>query len=148
VVQHDAGSGVTAVDTADGTVPLDEETAAAVLPIDEPAARLLAGVARQTPREALALFRSARDVAADAGRRTIDEVTARQTLERQGIDEEGLRPEEREYLGAVAAGPLSKSTLAARLGVSVRTLLHAIEPHLLRRRLVEITRRGRVPARQ
>jgi hypothetical protein len=31
VVEHHAGSGVTAVDTADGPVPIDQETAAAVL---------------------------------------------------------------------------------------------------------------------
>ncbi len=116
------------------------------LEIDSDAARLLAGVSRDTPREALALLRSVREEVAIGQSATIDTATVQVVLERLGIDQEGLRPHERNYLEILreARQALGLSTLAARLGESRRTVQRVYEPYLIRRGLVVLTRHGRV----
>ncbi len=92
------------------------------------------------------MFRSVRDDVEMAGRSTIDVETVRNVLDRLGIDSLGLRPSDREYLSALgdARCAVSLSTLAATLGVPRRTVRHSMEPYLIRRGLIAITRRGRV----
>jgi len=72
--------------------------------------------------------------------------TVRAVLDRLGIDSLGLRPSDREYLSALrgAGCAVSLSTLAATLGVPRRTVRRSMEPYLIRRGLIAITRRGRV----
>ncbi|MHC4709877.1 MAG: Holliday junction branch migration DNA helicase RuvB [Planctomycetota bacterium] len=120
----------------------------ACLKMDKEVARRVANVSRDTPREALAIFRTVRGEAVLAGQSRIDEATVTRALERLGIDENGLRPLEREYLDILdaAEGPVGLGTLAARLGTSRRTLRRAHEPYLFRRGLVAMTRQGRVAA--
>jgi Holliday junction DNA helicase RuvB len=118
------------------------------LEMDQEVARRLAGVSRDTPREALAIFRTVRGEAVLAGRSRIDDETVTRALDRLGIDGDGLRPLERDYLGLLnaAEGPVGLGTLAARLGRSRRTLRRVHEPYLFRRGLVAMTRHGRVAA--
>jgi Holliday junction DNA helicase RuvB len=76
----------------------------------------------------------------------IDGEIVTRVLDRLGIDEDGLRSLEREYLGVLRneARPVGLGTLAARLGRSRRTLRQAHEPYLFRRGFVAMTPRGRV----
>jgi Holliday junction DNA helicase RuvB len=111
--------------------------------IDDDATRLLAGVSRDTPREALALMSSACDEARLDSRSTIDGQKVRRVLERRGIDEHGLTTLDRRCLKALEEGPLGCRTLAGRLGISTGKLVEVVEPHLIRRGLIVITRRGR-----
>ncbi len=128
------------------TEVLRRGAAGAGLELEAEAARLLAGVSRETPREALALLWSMREDAAVAGRTNVDRETAARVLEELGIDELGLRPFDRQYLNALREdGPvLGLSTLAGRLGVSKQALQLVHEPYLIRRGLVRVTRDGRV----
>ena len=137
---------LTFYDRAELTEVLVRAGASAGLVFDDPAAILLAEASRDTPREGLALFRSVRDEAEMAGRSTIDVQTVRTVLDRLGIDSLGLRPSDREYLSALgeAGCAVSLSTLAATLGVPRRTVRRSMEPYLIRRGLIAITRRGRV----
>jgi Holliday junction DNA helicase RuvB len=116
------------------------------LELEAEAARLLALVSRDTPREALALLWSVREEVALAGRSKVDRETAARVLEELGIDGRGLRSFDRDYLDALreARGALGLSTLAGRLGVSKRALQQVHEPYLIRRGLVRVTRDGRV----
>ncbi|MHC4964408.1 MAG: Holliday junction branch migration DNA helicase RuvB [Planctomycetota bacterium] len=116
------------------------------LVIDDDAAALLAAVSRQTPREALAILRSAQGEAALKQCSRIDAATVQGTLRLLEIDDDGLLPLERDCLKALGAagGPLGASTLAERLGVSRRTLQRFHEPYLIRRGLVKVTPRGRM----
>jgi Holliday junction DNA helicase RuvB len=120
--------------------------ARAGLAIDEDAAALLAEVSRGTPREAIRLFDAAADLAARGEKARLELGTARLALQQLGIDAEGLRPLEREYLAILqnARDPLGRRTIAGRLGVSVRALVNDIEPPLLRCGFVHVTRWGRV----
>ncbi|MHC4825846.1 MAG: Holliday junction branch migration DNA helicase RuvB [Planctomycetota bacterium] len=118
------------------------------LEMDQETARRLAGVSRDTPREALAIFRTVRGEAVLTGRSRIDKETVTRALDRLGIDDRGLRPLERDYLDVLDAEgrPVGLGTLAARLGKSRRTLRRVYEPYLFRRGLVTMTRHGRVAA--
>ncbi|MFQ5506669.1 MAG: Holliday junction branch migration DNA helicase RuvB, partial [Planctomycetota bacterium] len=110
------------------------------------AARLLASVSRDTPREALLLFRTVLEEAVLLSQPGVDASLVQRVLDRLEIDEHGLRPFERAYLGLLqrAGRPLGLTTLAARLGVSRPAIQKVHEPFLLRRGLVRLTRHGRV----
>ncbi len=113
--------------------------------IDDDAAALIADASRQTPREALAILRSAHGEAVLKHRCRIDAATVQRTLDLLEIDDDGLQPLERDYLEVLrrAGRPLGATTIAERLGESRRTLQRIHEPYLIRRGLVEVTRRGR-----
>ncbi|MHC4382630.1 MAG: Holliday junction branch migration DNA helicase RuvB [Planctomycetota bacterium] len=116
------------------------------LDLETEAARMLALVSRDTPREALELLWSVRDEQVLLGGSKVQRQTVARVLEELGIDELGLRPFDRRYLNALreARGALGLSTLAARLGSSRQALEQVHEPYLIRRGLVSITRDGRV----
>ncbi|MFQ5505596.1 MAG: Holliday junction branch migration DNA helicase RuvB, partial [Planctomycetota bacterium] len=118
------------------------------LGIGDEAALMLARVSRDTPREALALFEQVRNDSVLASELRIDSAGVARTLQRLGIDEQGLRPSERAYLEVLrrAGRPLGLRTLAARLGVSRSALQRVHEPFLLRKGLVRMTPHGRVAA--
>jgi Holliday junction DNA helicase RuvB len=122
--------------------------AGAGLELEADAAGLLAGVSRDTPREALGLLWSMREEVAVAGQSRVTRETVVRVLEALGIDGEGLRPFDRAYLDALgeARGALGLATLAGRLGVSRQALQQVHEPYLIRRGLVRVTRDGRVPS--
>lgn len=112
------------------------------------AARILARASRDTPREGLALLRSAIDEATAAGCDSIDAGLAEAALRRAGVDPIGLCALERQYLATLRAGrrPLGLATLAGRLGISREALRSVHEPFLLRRGLIVLTPMGRALA--
>jgi Holliday junction DNA helicase RuvB len=118
------------------------------LEIDADAARELAEVSRQAPREALRLLRRVRTAAAAAGRQRIDLAVVARTLDRLGIDGRGLGPVDRAYLGVLEARgpdrPLGLHRAAVMLGISPTTLERVYEPYLFRLGLISTTPRGRV----
>jgi Holliday junction DNA helicase RuvB len=122
--------------------------AGAGMELETDAARQLALVSRDTPREALELLRFVRDEWVLLGGSKVDRQTVARVLEEMGIDNQGLRPFDREYLDALDRDgcPVGLSTLAGRLGVSRQALQQVHEPYLIRRGLVRVTRDGRVPS--
>jgi Holliday junction DNA helicase RuvB len=116
--------------------------------IDADAARELAEVSRQSPREALRLLRRVRTDAVAAGRARIDLAAVARTLDRLGIDGRGLGPVDRAYLELLETRgpdrPLGLHRAADMLGISPTTLERVYEPYLLRLGLVSITPQGRV----
>lgn len=111
------------------------------------AALEIAGRSRGTPRIANRLLRRVRDftqVRAD-GRVTVD--LAREALEREGVDEQGLNDMDRRYLNTIRdfydGGPVGIEALAATLNEEKDTLVDVIEPYLLKLGLVSRTPGGR-----
>ncbi len=103
--------------------------------------------ARGTPRIANNLLRRVRDFAQAEGKGVIDGETARMALERLGVDELGLTPDDLRYLKVLyekfRGGPAGLKTLAAALSEDEGTIEEVIEPYLLRMGLIERTPRGR-----
>ncbi len=121
----------------------------ATIPIEPDAARRLAEVARQTPREALRLLGRARREARVAGTPTIDRATVARTLQRLQIDSRGLGPVDRECVALLQArngNPIGIQRVAGQIGVPAATLERFHEPYLLRLGLIAIVPGGRVAA--
>ena len=117
--------------------------------VDPDAARQLARVSRQTPREALRLLGHARREARVAGTTSIDRATVARTLRRLQIDSRGLGPVDRECVALLQARnghPTGVRRIAGQLGVSAATLERFHEPYLLRLGLIAIVPGGRVAA--
>ena len=121
----------------------------ATVGIEPAAARMLAGVSRQTPREALRLLSRARREADVAGAMVIDLAIATRTLQRLQIDERGLGPVDREcveLLQTRRGNPIGLQRVAGLLGVPAATLERFHEPYLMRLGLIAVVRGGRVAA--
>ena len=121
----------------------------ATFPIEADAARKLAEVSRQTPREALRLLHRARREATVAGATMIDLATVTTTLQRLQIDERGLGPVDREcveLLQTRRGNPIGLQRVAGLLGVPAATLERFHEPYLMRLGLIAVVRGGRVAA--
>jgi Holliday junction DNA helicase RuvB len=114
--------------------------------VDE-AAWELAARSRGTPRIANARLRWVRDYALARADGQISLSVARDALEMQEIDSEGLDKQDRRYLETLirvfAGGPTGVEALAATMNVSVDTLKDEVEPYLLRREFVVRSPRGR-----
>ncbi len=114
----------------------------------EEALREVARRARGTPRIANNLLRRVRDFAQAEGKGEIDGEVARRALERLGVDDLGLTPDDVRYLRVLydkfRGGPVGLKTLAAALSEDEGTIEEVIEPYLLRMGLIERTPRGRV----
>ncbi|MHC4787548.1 MAG: Holliday junction branch migration DNA helicase RuvB [Planctomycetota bacterium] len=131
---------------------LDEVIQAAAprvgIQVDADAARELAEVSRQSPREALRLLRRVRTDAVAAGRGRINLAAVARTLDRLGIDGRGLGPMDRAYLEILEARgqsrPLGLNRAAVMLGISPTTLERVYEPYLLRLGRISTTPQGRV----
>jgi Holliday junction DNA helicase RuvB len=121
----------------------------ATAPTTVDAARKLAEVSRQTPREALRLLQRARHEAKVAGTTTIDMAIVTTTLRRLQIDDRGLGPVDRECVELLQSRngkPLGVQRVAGLLGVPAATLERFHEPYLMRLGLIAIVRGGRVAA--
>jgi len=121
------------------------------LPITEAAAIELARRSRGTPRVANRLLRRARDFAQVEGSGTIDLDVTRLTLQRLGIDEEGLDKMDRRILETIAhkfdGGPVGVANLATAIGEEPDTIEDVYEPFLIMRGFLQRTRQGRVLTR-
>jgi Holliday junction DNA helicase RuvB len=110
-------------------------------------AREIAHRARGTPRIALRLLNRIRDFA-EVAQTVINEQTAREGLDRLGIDREGFDTMDQKLLLTIldkyAGGPVGLDTLAASIGEEKDTIESAVEPYLLQRGFLARTPRGRV----
>jgi Holliday junction DNA helicase RuvB len=115
--------------------------------IAEAAARELAARSRGTPRIANSRLRWARDYALARADGHITLAIARDALEMQEVDSEGLDKQDRRYLDTLirvfGGGPTGVEALAATMNVSLDTLKDEVEPYLLRREFVVRSPRGR-----
>jgi Holliday junction DNA helicase RuvB len=115
--------------------------------VDPDAAHELAERSRGTPRIANSRLRWVRDYAIARGDGHISLSIARDALEMQEVDREGLDKQDRRYLETLIrvfdGGPTGVEALAATMNVSVDTLKDEVEPYLLRREFVVRSPRGR-----
>ncbi len=115
--------------------------------IDADAAWELAARSRGTPRIANARLRWVRDYALARADGHISLSIARDALDMQEVDSEGLDKQDRRYLETLirvfGGGPTGVEALAATMNVSVDTLEDEVEPYLLRREFVVRSPRGR-----
>lgn len=109
----------------------------------------LAKRSRGTPRVANARLHWARIYAAaktDDG--AITEAVAREALDKQQVDRDGLDKNDRRYLEVLidvfAGGPTGAEALSATMNIAVDTIADEIEPYLLREQFIARTPRGRV----
>lgn len=111
------------------------------------AALELAHRSRGTPRLANARLRWVRDFATARADGIVTESIAREALDMQEIDREGLDRQDRRYLETLiqvfSGGPTGIEALAATLSISVDTLADEVEPFLLRSHFIIRTPRGR-----
>jgi len=115
--------------------------------IDDDAAWELARRSRGTPRLANARLRWVRDFALARANGLITLAIAKDALDMQEIDPEGLDRQDRRYLDTLIrvfhGGPTGVEALAATMHVAVDTLEEEVEPFLLRREMIIRTPRGR-----
>ena len=110
----------------------------------------IAGRSRSTPRLANNRLRWVRDYATSRADGRINLSIARDALQMQGIDSEGLDAQDRKYMQTIAGvfqgGPVGVEAVAHTLNTAVDTLADEVEPYLLRRGFVVRTPRGRTIA--
>jgi Holliday junction DNA helicase RuvB len=107
----------------------------------------LARRSRGTPRLANARLRWVRDYATARADGQISLAIARDALDMQEIDAEGLDKQDRRYLETLVnvfrGGPTGAEAIAATMNIAVDTLTDEVEPYLLRRHFIVRTPRGR-----
>jgi len=116
------------------------------LSCDDPVCKGIARRAQGIPRIALRLLERVRDVvqARQLSMASEDELMVAMRIE--GIDDLGLRSEDRHLLRVLAEvdpRPISARNLALALGVGVTTIMDVIEPTLIRMSLMTIGSGGR-----
>jgi Holliday junction DNA helicase RuvB len=108
----------------------------------------LAARSRGTPRIANTRLRWVRDYSLARADGHISLGVARDALDMQEVDAEGLDRQDRRYLETLIrvfnGGPTGVGALSATMNVAVDTLEDEVEPYLLRREFVIRTPRGRV----
>jgi Holliday junction DNA helicase RuvB len=111
------------------------------------AAYELAGRSRGTPRLANARLRWVRDYATARADGHVTLSIARDALDMQEIDAEGMDKQDRRYLETLVnvfrGGPTGAEAIAATMNIAVDTLTDEVEPYLLRRHFIVRTPRGR-----
>jgi holliday junction DNA helicase RuvB len=117
------------------------------VPIEPPAARLIAERGRGTPRYVLRYLRRIRDEAQVHHGGKISLAAAEKGLERQGVDSAGLNNTDRQILRTLlqhGGGPVGVKTLAVAAGEEDDTIEDVYEPFLIREGFLNKTPRGRV----
>jgi holliday junction DNA helicase RuvB len=113
--------------------------------IDGAAALEIARCSRGTARIANNYLQWVRDCA--VGQPVVTQKIARDSLNMQGIDEEGLTQQDRNYLTAMQqaflGGPVGVASLSNTLNIAVDTITTDIEPYLLSKGYIALTSRGR-----
>jgi Holliday junction DNA helicase RuvB len=120
------------------------------IPLDDPAAELIARRSRGTPRIANRLLKRVRDYAQvrgdGDGRATVE--AAESALGLLDIDDRGLDALDRQLLTAMAehhgGGPVGLQTMAATISEPVETIEDVVEPYLIQAGLLARTPRGRL----
>jgi Holliday junction DNA helicase RuvB len=116
--------------------------------IEESAIALLAKSSRGTPRIANRLLRRLRDYATVLGDGIIDDEIVRVSMERLGIDGEGLEQQDRNILKTIIqfydGGPVGAETLAISVGEAIESLEDFYEPYLIQKGYLKRTPRGRM----
>lgn len=111
-------------------------------------ALVLASRARGTPRILNSFIRRAVDMMYATGKDAIDETVALATLKMLEIDELGLNRMDRKILDVLVndynGNPVGINTLAASVGEEAKTIQEVYEPHLMDKKLIQLTSRGRV----
>ena len=104
--------------------------------IDGAGAAEIARRARGTPRIVNRLLRRVRDYAQVNGDGAITGPVARDALDREGVDEQGLDRLDRRFLTAIiehyAGGPVGIEAVAATINDEAETLSELVEPYLLK----------------
>jgi Holliday junction DNA helicase RuvB len=107
----------------------------------------LASRSRGTPRIANTRLRWVRDYALARADGQITLSVARDALDMQEVDTEGLDKQDRRYLDTLIrvfrGGPTGVEALAATMNVAIDTLKDEVEPYLLRREFLIRSPRGR-----
>jgi Holliday junction DNA helicase RuvB len=115
--------------------------------ISPEAAYELAQRSRGTPRLANARLRWVRDYATARADGQVTLALARDALDMQEVDSEGMDKQDRRYLETLVnvfrGGPTGAEALAATMNIAVDTLTDEVEPYLLRRHFIVRTPRGR-----
>jgi len=115
--------------------------------LDEAAATEIARRARGTPRIANRLLRRVRDYAEVKADGDITPEVAREALELEGVDEQGLDDLDRNFLSTIirlySGGPVGVEALSATLNEEVDTLVDMVEPYLLQQGFISRTKSGR-----
>ena len=108
---------------------------------------MIATRSRGTPRIALRLLRRVRDYSQVRTNGRVDEQAVTDALVLEGVDDLGLDPLDRTYLGAIGrvygGGPVGVEAIAATLGEDTGTLEDVVEPYLLQAGFLARTRQGR-----
>ncbi len=116
--------------------------------VTEDAAQQLAQSSRGTPRIANRLLRRVRDFAQLSRAKTIGPGIVGESLEKLGIDPEGLDAQDRAILHCLVASnrgnPVGLQTISIAVSESVETIEEYYEPYLIRRGYIARTPRGRV----
>ena len=118
------------------------------VPLQEVAAKEIAGRSRGTPRIANRLLRRVRDYVQVGGHPEVELEHARAALELYEVDERGLDRLDRGVLRNLCTlfngGPVGLSTLALSVGEETETVSEVAEPFLIREGLMMRTPRGRI----
>jgi Holliday junction DNA helicase RuvB len=108
---------------------------------------LIALRCRNSPRQANNILSFCRRVALVAKSKTITDSIVEQGTKSLGIDELGLTPDDRLYLNTLMekfnGGPTGVQSLAHASDLDIENITGTIESHLLARKLVDRTSRGR-----
>lgn len=116
--------------------------------VDDESTLLIAKRSRGTPRVANNQLRWVRDYATSKADGSINREIAEAALKMAGVDEIGLRREERKYLETLISvfhgGPAGVEAISHTMNSATDTLEDEIEPYLLRTGLVVRSPRGRV----
>ncbi len=116
--------------------------------ITDGAITLLSKSARGTPRIANRLLRRLRDYASILGDGIIDEDIVEMSMERLGIDGQGLEEQDRNILRTIIefydGGPVGAETLAISVGEAIESLVDFYEPYLIQKGYLKRTPRGRM----
>ena len=116
--------------------------------IEEDGAAELACRSRGTPRVANRILRRTRDYAEVKADGVITKKVAMNSLERLGIDSEGLDDMDRSILSSLVekfgGGPVGINSLSVAIGEDPQTIEDVYEPFLIKEGFLQRTSRGRI----
>ena len=116
--------------------------------ITDSAALSIAKRSRGTPRIVNRLLRRVFDFATVSNVLSIDEDFANDSLEKLGVDKQGLEALDKLYLNTIIkhynGGPVGVDTLSVSLSEQIETIEDVIEPYLIQSGFIKRTAKGRV----